>query len=344
MTSRWSEGVPPGTARRRRAAATLAVALFAPEARAQDAPVELARAELLREAEEAARRGDHALAIERARRAAELRATPSVSHFLAREHEALDLPLEALSLAAACERGAEADRGLHNRDALLRACRAIAARVTPRVGRLVVRITEPTPRGLAVRVAGAALPDALLGVPYAVAPGVVRVEVEAPGYEPARREVTVEAGRIEELSVTLAPRTPPPSPSRVEPARRVWGAPARPDRAPWIGVGVGLSALTAGAFVAAGVFYGLASEARAARDVACASPCAVTSPGYAFAAEREQRYRDHLVATNVSLLAGAATAAGTALWWLLARPAPPRAVVTVTALPDGARAGLATTW
>lgn len=337
------------TALRSLPAATLAVALFAGMARAQEAPVELARNELIREAEEAARRGDHALAIERARRAAELRATPSVSHFLAREHEALDLPLETLSLAAACERGAEADRGLHNRDALLRACRAIVARATARVGRVVVRFNEPVPSGLAVRVAGTALPEALLGVPFAVAPGVVRVEAEAPGYEPAHRDVTIEAGRVEELPLTLTPRAPPlppppPPPIRVEPAPRISREPAPPNRTPWIAVGAGLSALAVGGFVTAGVLYGIASEARAARDLACAAPCAVTSPGYAAATEQERRYRDHLVATNWSLVVGASLTAASALWWVLARPARPRVDVSAAALPGGARVAIATTW
>ncbi len=319
---------------------------------AQEAPLELARDALLREAEAAARRGDHTRAIEVARRAAALRPTPSVAHFLAREHEALSQHLEALAHATACTRGAEADRALHNREALLTACRALAARVTERVGRVVVTLPEPLPPGLTVRVAGSPLPAALLGIPYAVEPGLVRVEAEAPGYQATRREVTVEAGRVETLALQLPavpppdPPPPPPDPPPPPPPGAPPPVPAvvRPARGPWVAVGVGLSVLAAGSLVASGVVYGLADEAQADRDAACPSPCAVTDPGYPAALGHDQRYRDHLTAIPWTLVAGASLAVGATLWWWLARPAGRRVVPTVSVRADGVGAGLSTRW
>lgn len=341
-----------------RLVAALVTALGARAALAQPSPVELARNELIRQAEEAARRGDHALAVERARRAVELRATPSVQHFLAREHEAMAQPLEALAFASACERGAEADPTVRSRDALLRTCRAIAERATLRLGRVVVRVAPPLPDGLVVRVGGGELPPALLGVPYPVTPGVVRVEAEAPGREPARLEVSVEAGHVEEVDVTLP--LPAPPPPRVEATPTPAPAPAPtpiplvvrgpaprravPSRVPWITVGAGLSGLAVATFAVAGVYYGLASEAQSARDAACASPCAATSAGFATAAGQNERYHEHLAVTSGLLVAGALAATGATLWWVLARPSARRLEPLAVALPGGALAGVTAVW
>lgn len=171
--------------------------------------------------------------------------------------------------------------------------------------------------------------------------------------------MTVEAGHVQEVPVALAPTAPP----RVEPApvpvpasapvslARPWAQEpvARrsppPSRAPWILVGVGLSALAAGGFVAAGVYYGLANEAQTARNNTCPSPCDPAMPSYAAAAGQDRRYRDHLQVTTWSLVAGASLAAAATLWWVLARPTTQPVAPTVAALPGGgAVAGVASAW
>ncbi len=339
--------------------AALAGVLSSGVARAQEASVELARIEFLREAEEAARRGEHARALDLARRGAALRTTPSVAHFLAREYEALARPLEALAQATACSRGAEVDGGLRNRDALLQACGALIERATARVGRVVVRVADPLPPGLSLRVAGVVLPPTLLGVPYAVEPGAVSVEAEAPGCEPARRTVTVEAGRVETVDLPLPALPPPVEPLPVAPAPvappPVVLAPVAPprmhtvDTAPpparrrWIAVGVSLSSLAVGSFIVSGIAYALAGDARSARDV-CPSPCVADDPNYATAAGHDARYRDLLGVTTGTLIAGASLTVGAALWWWLARPSTPRVVPTLSARGGGLGAGLLVTW
>lgn len=323
-------------------------------ARSQEAPLELARHEFLREAEEAARRGDHALAIERARRAATLRATPSVAHFLAREHAAQGQHLESLAQAATCERGAEADRGLHNRDALIRACRDLVARAAAHVARVVVRVVEPVPAGLSVQIAGSTLPVALLGAPYAVEPGLVQVEAEAPGHAPFRRALDLEAGQVVQMDLALTPLppaapppvpvtvAPPPSPPRVVPPTAAT-APTG-SRVTWLAVGLSLTSLAGAGFVAAGVSFATAQSALSARDAACPSPCAVDAPGYPMAQPRDAQYRASLDATTWTLVAGASAAAAATLWWLLARPRAARAVPVLSAGRDGAGLGIAARW
>lgn len=337
-------------------AAAFVVGLAAGGARAQTAAVSeplppgvaLARNELIRQAEAAAQAGDHEAAIGHAHRALALRVTPSVQHFLAREHEILGRPLEALAHALACERGAEADPALRSRDAILRGCRALGVWATARVGRVVVAVGAAPVQGLAVRVGGATLPSALLGVPYAVAPGAVVVEMEAPGYSPQRVSVAVDAGRVVTVPVTLVP-TPPaePSPPPVQAAAAV--APvavvplavvsprgSRPaSRGLYLAVGVGLSALALGGFAVAGVSYAQGLSARDTRDVLCASPCAPEASGYADATEANGRYRDRLEVATGALVAGVGLAVGAALWWGVARPASRRPTPIVQRVPGG---------
>jgi hypothetical protein len=353
------------TARRGRCpvwvAAALGVCLVGARARAQTAAVseplppavELARNELIRQAEAAAQEGDHDAAIGHARRALALRVTPSVHHFLAREHARLERPLEALAHALACERGAEADPALRSRDAILRGCRALGVWATARVGRVVVAVGASPVQGLAVRVGGEALPSALLGVPYAVAPGAVVVEMEAPGYTLQRASLTVDAGQVVTVPVALVP-TPPalPAPPQVEPEPTVVPPALVPlrvsrpaSRGPYFAVGAGLSALALGGFAVAGVSFAQGLSARDTRDGLCASPCAGEAPGYADAVEADGRYRDHLALATGSLVAGVSLAVGAALWWGLARPAARRPTPIVLGVyGGGALAGAAMVW
>ena len=104
---------------------SVALAWAAP-ASAQDG-ADAARRALIADAAAASQAGDHARAIELAARAAALRATPSLRYFLAREHLAVGHPVEALALAGECASGARADREVHNREALVARCEAVAA-------------------------------------------------------------------------------------------------------------------------------------------------------------------------------------------------------------------------
>ncbi len=300
----------------------LTLSAFAPRALAQLASDDVARRALIREAQDASRRGDHLAAIERATRAAQLRATPSIQYFLAREHRAVGHVVEALAYAGECVSAATAEVSLHNRAVVLEACREVEASVAPRVARLSVRPPAPLPTGLRVQVNGAALADALLGVEYPVAPGEVHIRAEAPGFVPFARTLSLDEGQTEAVELTLepepvAPPPPPPPPlARIDVSGPLPSGGTRPVEAPrgagvgpWITAGAG--ALTLGA---AGVVYGLALSVRDDRDAAANG--AQYDP---IAETYNQRYRDLLVVTNVLIGVGAAALAGGVTWWIIAR-------------------------
>lgn len=310
---------------------------------AQEAPEESARRELIAQADVASQTGDHARALELARRAASLRPSPSLTAFLAREHQQLDQRVEALDLARACLRDAALDASLRNRETIVAVCESVRADVEPRVGRLELRVAD-APAGLVVRVGERAVLPALFGVPVPVMPGSARVVAEAPGRARFERDVAIEAGALATVDVALAPAVvvAPPAvviaPPRVvvTPPRRP--APASPGVGPWVLGGVGVVGLAL-----AGVFYGLATGARGERDAACPVPerCPTAAAG-ALADARDDAYGGWLTGTNVAIGVGAAAVAGAAVWYLVARVTGARAAApTAVGSPGMLRLGVA---
>ncbi len=227
---------------------------------------ELATRRILIERATAARAaGRHAEALTLAQSAGAVRMTPSVRLFIAQQLDATGDPAGALGMAIQCVREVEQDATVAHRAALLATCRELERATRTRIGYLVVRAPEPAPEGVRVTVQGAVLLPALLGVPYVVSPGSVRVEARAPGRSDfsARREV--EAGATVPVDLDLPPAevTPPevipsavappaiapleatpPPPITPPPAP----APRRPSRVvPGVFLGGGAAALVGGA-------------------------------------------------------------------------------------------------
>jgi hypothetical protein len=247
-----------------------AVLAFGATAAAQSGPAEVARRELLRDADVARTAGDHARALDLATRAGQIRMTTSLRLLLAQEHEATGHLVEALDHASGCAREAEADATMRNRQQVQGICQALVASITPRVGNLVVQVSSPPP-GLVVRVAGHEVNPALYGVAFPVMPGSVAVEVGGEGVVAAREEVQVRAGarvevsprvqvRVAEAAATGAgaggvdARVAPMQPPVVERS-------SGPGAGPWVLVGIGGAAAVAG-----GVMFYLANEERLTRD------------------------------------------------------------------------------
>jgi len=314
-----------------RRALAIAVSLQAGIARAQEPADEVARRELIAQAEDAAAAGEHARALDLARRANALRPSASLTYFLAREHRALDQRVDALDLARACLRAAQADAALRNRDTILQACEAVRASVEPRVGRVVVRVPADAPAGLTVRVGGRAVLPALWGVAFPVMPGALDLVAAAPGFAPLSRTLDVAEGALAEADIALTPETPapPPTPALPPPTPappRIAPSVTRSQPAgPWVVAGFGVAG-----FALAGVFYGIATSARTERDAAC-----VTAGCADIAQAHDARYADMLTATNVALGVGGAAVAGAVAWFLVARlrGAPP----AVALAPQGLR-------
>ncbi len=311
-----------------RARAALIASLMSTAVYAQETPDEIVRRDLIAQAERARRGGDHAGAVEHARRAAELRATPSIEYFLAREYEALGRPVETLAAAGACARGAAADPTLPNRAVLVGACGAVVERAQRRVARVVVHVVGAAPAGATLRIDGSALSPAVLDAGYPVAPGTVRIEAAAPGHEPWYRDLPVVAGTAYDIEVTYVP-TPPAPPPPPPPPVEVVVAPPPPPPAPVVVVAPRPSrnaaplvvggATAVASFVAAGVFYAVAAGARDDRDGACPGTPPSCMPS---ARDDDARYRSFVYATDVAIGFGAAAALTGALVWWLARPSP----------------------
>ncbi|MDC3962509.1 PEGA domain-containing protein [Polyangium jinanense] len=89
-----------------------------------------------------------------------------------------------------------------------------------RVGRLDIRIAPAAPPALSVRVDGAEVPQAALGVPRIVDPGEHTIVVRAQGYREATTKAKVGEGEQTAVTVTLvriAPKGPGPGPGPVKP-------------------------------------------------------------------------------------------------------------------------------
>jgi len=314
-------------------------------AAAQDDPAQAARRELVAQADAASQTGDHARALELARRAATLRATPSLTAFLAREHQHLDQRVEALDLARACLRDAALDATLRNRETIVQVCETVRAEVEPHVGRLELHVPSHAPAGLVVQVDGRAVLPALFGVATPVMPGRLRVVAEAPGYVRFVRDVTTAEGALSVVEVVLPPEAPAPPPpaSAVAPPRVLLpveeaprAAPSSPGMGPWILGGAGAAGLAL-----AGVFFGLAGRAQAERDAACPMPadCPDAAAG-AVADARDDDYAARLTATNAALALGAAALTGAVVWYAVARVRGGRATPTAAASAHTFRLGV----
>ena len=295
---------------------TFSVALsWGTAASAQTSPAEIARRELLDQAETARAANDHARALDLATRAAQIRVTPSLRLLLAQEHSALGHVIEALDQSSNCAREAASDATMNNRERILEACRALSTTLAQQVGRVIVRVASP-PAGTVVRVAGAELNAALWGVGYPVVPGEVLVQAETPEGARFERTVTVAVGTTEELEIALPP--PPPRAHPIEPP-----PPPPPTRisrgagaGPWVVMGLGAASL--GASLA---FFLLREGALSTRDAECglygAGPGRCTDRALAEGADGD--YRTFTTLTDVTLGVGAAAIAGGALWLVLRR-------------------------
>lgn len=317
---------------------TFSVALaWSAVASAQTSPAEIARRDLLDQAETARAASDHARALDLATRASQIRMTPSLRLLLAQEHNALGHVLEALDQSSSCAREAAADATMNNRERILEACRALSSTLSQQVGRVVVRVLSP-PEGTVLRVAGAEVNSALWGVGYPVVPGEVRIEAETPEGARFERTVSVAIGATEEVEVTLPAPPQRARPIDVRPPLTTTRVTRGAGAGPWVVMGVG--AATLGASLA---FFLLREDALSTRDAECglygAGPGFCTNRVLAEGADAD--YRTFTALTNVSLGLGAAAIAAGALWLVLGREEsvithPARTSLSLSPAGDGA--------
>jgi len=187
---------------------------------------------LLRDAQSAVARGDHAGALANAERIERISAEPSVLMFIAEEHQALYHPEESRAYARRCIQAIET-RGPVEREMapIQQRCRELLGAADAALG--VVRLVMPdqVPVGTRVFVGGTVVPQEQWERPRSIQTGQIEVEATAPGHLVWRQVVTVRGRETSEVRVQLervpdgvvlpCPQPPDatttPSPSRAGP-------------------------------------------------------------------------------------------------------------------------------
>ncbi|MFO0624367.1 MAG: serine/threonine-protein kinase [Polyangiales bacterium] len=317
--------------------AAFATALVATPASAQVTNPALAatRRDLIGQALTARTANEHPRALDLAQRAGQIEMSVSLRRFIAEEQESVGRVAEAMNSAELCVR-----EGANSRENAVHvdACRAISARIQPRVGRLTVTPPSPAPEGLVVRIGGEEVPAAVWGVPVIVTPGTVVVEAAAPRFLPVRREVSVAVGASASVSLTLEAAPPPPEAPAPPPAPTPAPVPAPTPPPPPQGTSAGpFVMMGAGALVLGGAATFLALSYSDPGEPCADDPTAlcVTSSAATLG-----------TLGWVSLGVGIGAAVGGVVWFVLDRNmrTAPRASLTVTPLQGGGTLGLAGTF
>lgn len=302
-----------------------ALALFAPTALAQDNTA-FAQQRFTRGAGLYEQR-DFGHALDEFRASLALYGSPNTRLYVARCLRELGRFDEALpeferAMREAADRAVTDPRYNATRDAAQTEMLAIE----PRVGRLTLTIPD-APQGVVVRVNNREIPREALGVPIAVLPGHLTIQVESAEHEPERRETDVAASREVTVGIVLRRR-----PQRVEGQTeverpRVPVTPVTPPRPSggvsrnlaWVGFGVGAVGLIG--FAAFGATAGSTFSDLEAR---CGNaPCPESERG---AIDRGRTFQ---TLTNVSLGLGIAGVVAGAVFLIVGR-APERAPATGT--------------
>jgi hypothetical protein len=197
--------------------------------------------------------------------------------------------------------------------------------VMERLSRVVLR-PPATPLPASARIArdGEVVPADELGGPVAVDPGYYRITVEAPGFRPWTRSITVGPGpvtvevELPTLEPDRAPVAPPPSApiAATEPPPPAPAPANAPSLAPptgtWIAAGASVVALTAGSF-----FVLRARSVWADVDARCpGGHCPDQSTVDSLAPRKDEAQRDATIGTVALAVGGVALATAVVLYLL----------------------------
>ncbi len=172
------------------------------QAQSLSSATEEARDRMIKDAQAAHSAGDHKRALDLAQRAATIRLTPSLRYFLGFEQEEVGKLAEAYGNAQRCLRELELDPQAPARDEFLRLCTGLRDLLAPRIAYLTLKLPEDV-SGAEVKVNGEAVNLALLGVPYVVTPGSVKIVASAPGRVPFANDITSTPGSHFEIKIAL---------------------------------------------------------------------------------------------------------------------------------------------
>ncbi|MBL8684807.1 MAG: hypothetical protein JNK05_36865 [Myxococcales bacterium] len=191
------------TSSRRVALSVAAIALSASShAFAQMSDAEsAARRSLIDQATAARTANNPRQALDLAQRAGRIQMTPSLRMFIAETHASMGNHADAMGAADRCVQEADRDTAASNRTLILSRCRAISEAARARVG--YVTVTVNGANNASVRVNDTTLSDALMGVPFVVNAGAVRITATAAGFSDYTRELNVNAGSTVVVDIAL---------------------------------------------------------------------------------------------------------------------------------------------
>jgi hypothetical protein len=190
-------------------------------------------------------------ALELLRKAEQIMHAPPHLIYIARAHTAkreFVLAREALKTLVNEVLPPDAPAAFHDAQA---AGRALEAEIEPKIGRLLIRV-EGVTGPVSLRVDGKVVPDAILGAPYPVDPGIRTVVAECTGCTSSEEFVTVGEGQTQEVTLELSPPPPPPPPQQAAPPPQPAAAPPPPPEpveeprrtlSPWVLGGFGTAAV-----------------------------------------------------------------------------------------------------
>jgi hypothetical protein len=312
--------------------AVLLGALFALAPRpARGADHESERTTLYRQGVAAADAGHWATAFEKFRQVVAIRPAPTVLFSLAQAAEHLG----RLATAENAYLQALADARQAGNGEVAGAAGTALAALTPRVPRLVVRVTPESATQVEASIDGAPVkPD----TPVGVDPGEHLVVVRAAGMKELERRVSLEPRQLIEIAAALEESAPPPpapgpAPRPAPPPVPAENAPA--ERTPFpvglvvagAGLAVGIAGLTV-RLVEQSVY-----DSAQCVNAQCSTPAAV---------DRTNTARGWIIGGTVAVGVGVAAVVGGALLWQLGGPtSQARVGVTLRGVPGGAHAGLA---
>jgi hypothetical protein len=159
------------------------------------------------------------------------------------------------------------------RDAKVNAETELAA-LEPRIPYLNINVTGGAGKTVSVKIDGADVPPALVGIPHPVDPGEHKLEASAEGMTAAPKAVTLQEGQRQDVTMELVAGAATPTPGQTGPATSDSSTPGTaPDQAPptpvdtvsgkgpplrtigFVTMGVGVAGLVVG-----GVFFAQASS------------------------------------------------------------------------------------
>ncbi len=278
-------------------AAVAAVLLLTARAPAAPPPAASATRQAFARAQQLFDAGELARAAALFRELYETTRSPNAHFMLARSLIALDrLPEAHEEMSVALREATDAAKIEPKKYETTRDAAATQLALLDRsVGKIIVIVVPPSVA--TITIGGSPLPGSKLGVPVAVAPGVLTVEATVSGGSPQRAQISIAAGETKTLPLSMVKAVSRPPPERIRPPPEPPSQKSHVRTAGFVIGGVGVAGLIIGAATGVGATSKLSRLEEECGGARC------VDPKYAGVVDDGMRLQ---MITNVALAAGAA--------------------------------------